>query len=192
MKLSVEFTLLKELPTDAGENRRFVCRCVCGKVIKGNLSNLKRDLGCGCRMPLAAANARKHWHGKPDGVAALNSLFAQYRYKAKRRCLEWNLSKTDFERLTKGNCAYCGKPPRMCVRNPNGNGDYVYNGVDRIDNKAGYAVENTVSCCDTCNKAKLQQTPAQFKLWIIDVYNHYVIGVSGGGTSTEDVSTETC
>lgn len=32
--------------------------------------------------------------------------------------------------------------------------NYFYNGIDRKDNDIGYVIENCVSCCDECNKAK--------------------------------------
>ena len=56
------------------------------------------------------------------------------------------VDKPTFEVLLLGDCYYCGKkndPPKH------------YNGIDRIDNKnRKYELNNTVTCCKTCNTLK--------------------------------------
>ena len=34
------------------------------------------------------------------------------------------------------------------------NGDYIYNGLDRIDPSKGYELTNIVTCCENCNRLK--------------------------------------
>mmetsp|Transcript_133769 Transcript_133769/g.286081 ORF Transcript_133769/g.286081 Transcript_133769/m.286081 type:complete len:450 (-) Transcript_133769:278-1627(-) len=57
-----------------------------------------------------------------------------------------SLSNADFNRIVAQPCHYCGKrsdPPQH------------YNGLDRLDNALRvYTIENSVSCCGTCNMAK--------------------------------------
>ena len=52
------------------------------------------------------------------------------------------------------------------------NGDYVYNGIDRIDNNKGYTIDNIVPCCAKCNYAKGKLTLQEFKELIEGIYNH--------------------
>ncbi len=65
-----------------------------------------------------------------------------YRYKesAQKRELDFLLSSEEFNKLLDGNCHYCGVKKAW--------------GVDRIDNKIGYASYNVVSCCKICNYMK--------------------------------------
>jgi hypothetical protein len=73
---------------------------------------------------------------------------------ARKRGLEWDLSDDELERLVKGDCHYCGAPPRL--RTFNG-GKYatLMNGIDRIDSSLGYYEGNCLSCCPDCNRAKM-------------------------------------
>ena len=43
------------------------------------------------------------------------------------------------------------------------------NGIDRVDNNIGYTEENTVPCCEFCNRAKLNNTEEYFKTKIIKI-----------------------
>lgn len=52
--------------------------------------------------------------------------------------------------------------------------DILYNGIDRINSKKGYTLDNTVSCCSTCNTAKLNMSLEDFKTWIIKIYNNLI------------------
>lgn len=49
-------------------------------------------------------------------------------------------------------------------------GTFVYNGLDRIDNALGHSVENVVTCCWRCNKAKGEMSQREFLNWIATVY----------------------
>ena len=45
-------------------------------------------------------------------------------------------------------------------------GDYIYNGIDRVDSNIGYIFENCVPCCKLCNMAKKEYPVEEFKEWI--------------------------
>ena len=47
----------------------------------------------------------------------------------------------------------CSALNRVVSRNEC-NGQYLYNGIDRIDNKLGYIKGNMTPCCKICNHAK--------------------------------------
>lgn len=64
-------------------------------------------------------------------------------------------------------------PSQSCLsKNPQCNGDYVYNGIDRVDNTKGYTIDNVVPCCGICNMAKGKLNQQEFQNWIKRVYKY--------------------
>jgi len=107
----------------------------------------------------------------PFGQSSFNRLYGTQKGKARERNLSWKLSEEQFRVLVNGNCYYCGTEPAM-IRKGAGNGDFIYNGIDRINSYAGYTEDNVVSCCKKCNLAKHVMSIEEFDEWIIRVYNH--------------------
>lgn len=110
----------------------------------------------------------------PYGEASFNELFSNYKSKAKYKKIGFKLTKKQFRHLTSQCCYYCGQEPtqiynRILHRN---NGDYLYNGIDRVDNDEGYILSNCVPCCKHCNMAKNKFTVTKFKDWIKQSYNY--------------------
>ena len=68
------------------------------------------------------------------------------------------------------NCHYCGVEPEKISQSSNKNkpynGDYIYNGIDRIDNNKGYTMDNVVPCCEICNNAKKNLSKVKFISWL--------------------------
>jgi hypothetical protein len=102
-----------------------------------------------------------------------NKLYKTYKNGAVSRNYSFELSEQDFERLTKQNCHYCNAVPNtvMCVNyrylnDENEHGRYIYNGIDRKNNKLGYTIENSVSCCKICNRAKSGDSYEEFMSYI--------------------------
>ena len=90
----------------------------------------------------------------PKGRAAFNAVLYQMKRRAIKRGIEWGMTTEQVQRLTKQNCFYCGHPPSHSKKHPNYNGEYVYNGLDRVDNNKGYMPGNVVPCCRVCNRMK--------------------------------------
>lgn len=153
-----------------GDRHNWWVRCDCGneKIVKiGNL--IKSTKSCGCYRRELAKN-RVPPTIKNKGVAAKNALYSEYKRSAMERNYAWELSMEQFEKLTKGNCYYCDRPPHKEKRGCNGN--YKYNGIDRVNNELGYITNNVVSCCKTCNRAKDVMSEKEFIEWIKLVFNH--------------------
>lgn len=128
------------------------CRCTCGTVtiVLGGDLQVGNTKACGgCR-------------GLPTGMAAFNSLFGEYRAGAEDRDLDFTLTKDVCRTLMKQNCAYCGAEPSRVKRGHPGRGDYIYTGIDRVDNDKGYTPSNVVACCWPCNRKKATGTRAAF------------------------------
>jgi len=86
-----------------------------------------------------------------------------YRRDAIRRGLSFSLSLEAFRALTSAQCHYCGNGPQSVLENSKGyNGAYAYNGIDRLDNDAGYTLENSVTCCKLCNRMKYTMSEEHF------------------------------
>jgi len=168
------------LPPAEGRNegaRAARLRCDCGKEYVARLHNLlskKPTLSCGCLNREAVRLGRALSPLVvilPEGRGARNAVLGNYRLGARKRGLAWELSGEDFDRLTGQDCFYCGSPPGS-VKKGNAdkkrqyNGDFVYNGIDRVDNAIGYTPENVVTCCGTCNFAKKGMSFDEFMAWI--------------------------
>lgn len=148
-----------------GKNNRVTyweCRCECGAVKKVKGTHLTRGdtRSCGCYKPRKLT----------EGVAALNSLIINYKNHAKRRGYAFNLTKDNFEKLTKQNCHYCGGGPSQIYKTKRGNGVYIYNGIDRVNNEPYYGILNCVPCCGTCNRMKSDLSKEQFLEHIREIY----------------------
>ena len=102
----------------------------------------------------------------PWGESMFNSLFYKYRLGAKKRGYDFEIEKEDFRILTKQKCYYCGSEPWQILKSSCNTGDYIYTGLDRVDNKKGYTLDNCVPCCKICNMAKKDMTIDEFYNWI--------------------------
>jgi hypothetical protein len=148
--------------------RHWKCLCDCGKYTTVADRSLKhgQTKSCGC---LQIETIRLEL-----GLASFNKLYKTYKYGAEKRNLIFELSREQFKEITQKNCYYCDKPPSSCVKNKYDNGDYIYNGIDRLNSSNGYTVDNVVPCCWRCNTAKMDVPVDEFISWIKTVYNNLI------------------
>ncbi len=168
-------TIIEILPVVHGKRIQYLCKCDCEnpKPKKVNRDKLigNHTRSCGC-LNIRTCKKMGGNNKISSGEACFNSLYINYKTSAKQRNLSFNLEKNDFRKLTKSNCYYCGVEPKQIKKAKNTNGDYLYNGIDRINNNVGYIIENCVSCCGRCNEAKMTQTQENFINWIEKAYNN--------------------
>lgn len=168
-----KFGLLTITKQYVGEDNRthVECICGCGKISNKLLTEVKNRIRS-CRKCQRRGCANK----KPAGEASFNALYAQYRSNARNGgCGEPNktftLSQEDSKKLFRGNCFYCGEPPSRAYHpSRRYNGEFICNGIDRMDNTKGYTVENCVSCCSFCNYTKNNTSFVTFIEWIRKVH----------------------
>ena len=148
------------------------CLCECGSTTLTREDSLMKNIpteSCGC---LWLERISKNY-----GEASLHVIYVYYLTNARRKKTNFELTKEEFRTLTKTNCHYCGVEPSRKFHARATRGEYVYNGVDRVDSKQGYISKNVVACCTTCNRAKNDLTKEEFSVWINQLIK-YQSGVS--------------
>lgn len=149
----------------------WLTRCDCGKEKEASTGTVRNGFSCGCYCRYTSGVARR----LPNGGAARNANLSKYKISAKKRNLEWSLSDQQFDLLTSGNCYYCDvEPKQICKasRSCRQTSQTIYNGIDRVDNTKGYEIDNVVSCCKVCNRAKDTMTQQEFLDWATRVAKH--------------------
>lgn len=144
----------------------WLVKCDCGneKIVVASALKRNNRNSCGCR----------NWNQLPDGVSAMNNIYAKIRGGARKRGHRWELTREQVEEIISKPCAYCGVLPYQISRGIGKKSkDYAYNGIDRVDNERGYEVGNVVPCCGNCNLAKHSRKVHDFKNWIVEVYGHW-------------------
>jgi hypothetical protein len=137
------------------------CKCsLCNRVfVKSSRVINKTNGGCTCS------------HKAPFGRTSFRALISRYKCSAVKRGFELNLTENDFKKLFESNCMFCGKPPSQV--SDVGTGQFIYNGIDRLNPKVGYVIGNVGPCCKSCNLRKGKLSLSEFKEWITSVYNNF-------------------
>lgn len=144
------------------------CLCDCGVRVAVRSRELKRGhtQSCGC-LNREMASARGGLNALAYGKASANELLGSYKKSARDRHFEWHLSDTQFFKLVTSDCSYCGvKPNKFRKPNKGVNGGFWYTGVDRLNSRQGYEVDNCTACCWDCNRAKGILSVESFREWI--------------------------
>lgn len=95
---------------------------------------------------------------------------------------ETDLTVEEYYSISQQNCFYCDNPRLNCFnraktdkkasQKAKDNGNYIYNGIDRIDRTFPHNKDNVVPCCHWCNFAKSKLTLEQFYAWIQRIQLH--------------------
>lgn len=136
----------------------------CGKENKINSSHVNyilggRGKGCHCSRRRTNATSEYKWR------------YESYRQAAQKRNLSFLISFDNFMDIVKRNCYYCNAEPEMRpTHHKRWDFKFPMSGIDRVNPKIGYELENIVPCCSHCNRAKWDYTAEEFKSWIKRVY----------------------
>lgn len=154
-------------------NTYCICKCICGIVKEVKIYNLlnNKSVSCGCRKALIISDKNKKNEPRLSSAKAVYSN-NNCRYS------DGNISFEDFLILSQKNCYYCGSPPsnnfnkfknRSTIPESIINGEFIYNGLDRIDSTKPHLIDNVVPCCSICNYAKSNLSIDDFKNWLLKI-----------------------
>lgn len=157
----------------SGMRRRrshYRCTCICGREVFVDGSKLRNGhtKSCGCIKKGKPQFSKR----KGPGEALRNRVVWQYRANAARRGLPFELTEAEIFELFVGSCFYCGRPPSTTITRKDHWGEFTYNGIDRVDNDAGYVAGNVIPCCMECNFKRGAQPQADFLTWVRSVAMH--------------------
>ena len=154
-------------------------KCDCGKELITNKDSVLKGLttSCGCnRSEISSKIFTKINLTKEvtKGLVATNRVFDSYKRAAEKRNYVFEINKEEFIKLTSSNCHYCNRIPEQKSYNKPKTDYIIYNGLDRVDNNLGYTLDNTVTCCMHCNRAKMCLSKNQFLQLISDIYKNII------------------
>jgi hypothetical protein len=151
-----------------GRNKYWLCKCECGKkrIVKGDSLKSGTSTSCGCYIAELTRNRTKYEYG----LASVLNVYRMYKRNSKKAGRIFELSLDFFKLITQKRCIHCGSEPNNIMKNYHNNGDYVYNGIDRINSDLGYTEDNVVPCCWHCNQAKSDYTLEEHDSWLEQSY----------------------
>jgi predicted nucleic acid-binding Zn-ribbon protein len=148
---------------------RWECLCDCGNIFSITTKQINRgQKSCGCHK--FKSRFRKKLS---DEQANLRKVINYYKTGAKRRKISWKLTEEQATILLKGNCQYCNKEPNRVINYLKHCKSSLVSGIDRIDSNGDYSIDNCVSCCKICNRAKLDSSIQEFEEWAINFANNF-------------------
>lgn len=162
-----------------GKGRIWECICLnCDMIVKRSTGILNQ------RKP--------HKCQHTDKQQAINIIWSRYKIKADKRNIPFLLTKDVFGTLIFDKCYYCGNFPTTPINYKN-KILTTYNGIDRINSDDSYKIDNCVTCCWICNRAKGSLSKEQFMAWMRSAaqYNTRRISNKTIGELIDNLMTET-
>lgn len=159
--------LKRDIREDKSRNMYWLCKCDCGKEKAIRSDALRKGVtkSCGCKMA-----GHRYDYTMPYGEAQKRRLFKKYLFAAQYNKREFKITYEEFLQITQKDCYYCGDKPSTIAKGPRG--DYIYNGIDRINNNKGYLLDNIVPCCKICNIIKGRLNSDLFQKQVIKIAKH--------------------
>lgn len=175
------FNRLTVIDSYLSNNRRYcTCKCSCNEILNVAASHLKsgHTKSCGCLITETNSNKSYQLSGaikKYSPKIASAKRIWQKRYSD-------GLSFENFLTESQKNCYYCNSEPsnsfnvgledKKSSQYKKDNGEFKYNGLDRIDNNKNHSIDNIVPCCKWCNYAKRERSFTDFVKWSEKLYKH--------------------
>lgn len=163
-------------PTEYRRRNRILwkLKCVCGNETMKVAVDVIRGVtkSCGCKTSELRAEAGRKSRKLDPKISSARSIW--------RRVYSDGCDFETFLTLSQRPCTYCGSLPHrvhnvydMNKRNPKTEeADFIYNGLDRIDNSKGHLPSNVVPCCTNCNMMKASLSVNTFINHIKLIYSH--------------------
>ncbi len=157
------------------KRRIYNIKCKCGNIVQRISDVINVQKSCGCLLKIHQKELGKIGKARTNDKSQINRLISDYKNRSKLKNLEFELSNKEFEKLILDNCFYCGTKPlknisnRKSFKNHEFIKELIYNGIDRIDSKYGYNLNNVVTCCYICNYAKRNLKINEFYQWLDNI-----------------------
>jgi hypothetical protein len=126
-------------------------------VVDTSSLTLGNTKSCGCLQKEIARDFCKSRTKYSINEAAARQLYGNSKTDAFNRKLVWDLSYDSWHSIVIFPCFYCNAAP-IARGNERRGGHILANGLDRVDNTKGYQEDNIVSCCEPCNRSKMDGT----------------------------------
>ena len=160
------------------------CQCECGNQINTTIRQLttNKTKSCGCLRKINARTVLSNWNAEnrknlPDPRLISAKKIFECRYS------DGDLSFDTFLHISQLRCVYCGKEAQKSnVFNAYAHdikkakihynidranqGEFRYNGLDRISSDFPHNQINVVPCCLICNRAKSNMSLREFAEWL--------------------------
>jgi hypothetical protein len=161
----------ENIARDKSIQAAWLCQCDCGNqtIVRGRQLRSGKTKSCGC---LRDERARE-MNSLPKGICGRNRAISVMRANAKKRGHKWELTDEQVITLMVKDCYYCGAKPSSVSKGTNGN--FIYNGLDRVDNNGGYTTDNIVPCCISCNESKRTKSVGEFLDLVERIYIHSIL-----------------
>jgi hypothetical protein len=122
---------------------------------------------CGPKLATNAPKKKKQAASRHDRRKdELRYRWSNFKSQARRRGISASLTLVEYLAVTSQKCSYCGGRT----------GSSPFNGIDRVDNNAGYYLQNAVPCCKACNFMKGCQAKQEFLSQVRAIYLHTLAG----------------
>jgi len=157
------------------------CKCDCGNELEVDANRLNRKLrqSCGClSLENSLINIKKAHQINTIYSPTISTARSSWRnyLNMDRQC---TLTFEQWYDVCQKNCHYCGIEPsntfnvfvgkiRASSRAIN-EGNFCYNGLDRIDSSKHHSIDNIVACCWVCNRAKHNRSVEDFIIHISSI-----------------------
>ena len=140
------------------KDTKYFYKCLCNRC---NNTTIAR-IGRGNYTPKSCTNCvdslqKEIADEKYEALRKYRVIFNSYKSNARARNLIFNLTLEDVIKIVNQNCYYCN--------------DENSKGIDRINSKDNYYLENVVPCCRTCNFMKSNFSKELFFSQITKIYN---------------------
>lgn len=166
IKIGARFSklvVLERVVSDEWDCPKYRCKCDCGNECLRVYFELERKDGeksCGC-------SRGKEFSFKREDVLS-NRLFMDLnRRNIKKFGEPTSISLEEFRFLISQECFYCESEPLNKKSDTLTKKNFIidglnYNGLDRVNSRNGYHLQNVVTCCQWCNRYKKEKTLKEF------------------------------
>lgn len=153
------------------KKRFYKAKCICGNevIVQGNNLVHGKTRSCGC-LAKELKIERNNKKRLPNNKSLWNLAFHNHKKAANARNINNFLTFEEFKEICSQNCYYCGESP-VKKTHPNLHGEIFKNGIDRIDSKKDYSIDNVRPCCSKCNYMKLDLSETEFFEQITKIFN---------------------